>query len=242
LLLPYQNSDGGWASYEKTRAPQWLERLNPSRIFGEIMVDYSYVECTSACLQGIQTYIKYKPNTATVQLQAVIDRGVNFILSKQQESGLWYGSWAVCFTYGTWFAVEALVQCKGLKYERLQKQNPITKACDALVSVQREDGSWGESYQACIQKKYVQHQEGQVINTAWAIMTLLAANYDDVRVIDRAINFLMEKQEPTGDWPQQGISGVFNHNCMITYVNYRNIFPLWALQRYENVISNGINA
>ena len=32
-----------------------------------------------------------------------------------------------------------------------------------------------------------------------------------------------------GDWPQQSIMGVFNRNCMITYANYRNIFPLWAL-------------
>ena len=27
--------------------------------------------------------------------------------------------------------------------------------------------------------------------------------------------------------------GVFNHNCMITYANYRNIFPLWALGQYR---------
>jgi len=40
-------------------------------------------------------------------------------------------------------------------------------------------------------------------------------------------------QEPTGDWPQQLISGVFNHNCMITYANYRNIFPIWALGQYR---------
>jgi squalene cyclase len=32
-----------------------------------------------------------------------------------------------------------------------------------------------------------------------------------------------------GDWPQQQISGVFNKNCMISYSNFRNIFPIWAL-------------
>ena len=31
---------------------------------------------------------------------------------------------------------------------------------------------------------------------------------------------------------QEGISGVFNGNCMETYTSYRNIFPLWALGRY----------
>lgn len=37
----------------------------------------------------------------------------------------------------------------------------------------------------------------------------------------RAARFLMSAQLPSGDWPQQTISGVFNRNCMITYANYR---------------------
>ena len=37
----------------------------------------------------------------------------------------------------------------------------------------------------------------------------------------RAARFLMSAQLPSGDWPQQHISGVFNRNCMITYANYR---------------------
>ena len=41
LILSWQNDDGGWATYERQRGPAWLERLNPSQIFGEIMVDYS---------------------------------------------------------------------------------------------------------------------------------------------------------------------------------------------------------
>lgn len=27
-------------------------------------------------------------------------------------------------------------------------------------------------------------------------------------------------------------AGVFNKNCMISYSNFKNIFPLWALARY----------
>lgn len=42
----------------------------------------------------------------------------------------------------------------------------------------------------------------------------------------RAARHLMAMQQPNGDWPQQAISGVFNHNCMITYANYR--CAVWA--------------
>jgi hypothetical protein len=49
----------------------------------------------------------------------------------------------------------------------------------------------------------------------------------------------MSAQLPSGDWPQQHISGVFNRNCMITYANYRNIFPIWALGLYRRLVLGG---
>ena len=54
VILSYQNSDGGWATYENNRGYRWYELLNPSEVFGDIMIDYSYVECTSACITALQ--------------------------------------------------------------------------------------------------------------------------------------------------------------------------------------------
>jgi len=34
VMLSLQNSDGGFASYELIRGPQWLEVLNPAEVFG----------------------------------------------------------------------------------------------------------------------------------------------------------------------------------------------------------------
>ena len=82
-----------------------MERLNPSQVFGDIMVDYSYVECTSACLQALvsaRAHFGDLPGT-----QASIERGGRFLLRNQRPDGSFEGSWGVCFTYGTWFAVLA---------------------------------------------------------------------------------------------------------------------------------------
>ena len=37
----------------------------------------------------------------------------------------------------------------------------------------------------------------------------------------------------TNPQAQESISGVFNKNCMISYSNYKNIFPIWAIGRYR---------
>lgn len=56
IIADAQNNDGGWATYELKRGPDLVEYLNPSEMFGDIMVDYSYVECTSSCVQALANF------------------------------------------------------------------------------------------------------------------------------------------------------------------------------------------
>lgn len=228
FLLSTQNYDGGWASYELQRSPAWIEWLNPAEVFKGIMVDYSYTECTSASVQALckfrskKRFVDYR----TKEINRAIERGIEFIKRNQRSDGSWYGSWAVCFTYGTWFAIEALTTVG----ESLQSK-PIKTAVEFLLSKQNPDGGWGESYLSCVHKRYIQHEHSQVVNTAWALLALMSARADRAS-IRKGIEFLVRKQKSNGDWNQQSISGVFNGNCMISYTNYRNIFPIWALGRF----------
>jgi lanosterol synthase len=61
ILLSMQNQDGGFASYEKIRGPAWLEWLNPAEVFGNIMIEYSYPECTTSVLLGLSFFRKHFP-------------------------------------------------------------------------------------------------------------------------------------------------------------------------------------
>jgi len=101
-----------------------------------------------------------------------------------------------------------------------------------LVDKQKADGGWGETFESCSRLVYTEAVTSQVVNTAWALLTLMTADFGDKKVIETGINVLLSRQTDIGDWPQENISGVFNYNCMITYANYRNIFPIWALSRY----------
>jgi len=226
LVLSFQNPNGGWASYELQRAGKWIEFMNPAEVFANIMADYPYTECSSACIRSLCEFRHHYPDYRRAEIDEAIRKGIQFIKQMQLADGSWLGSWAVCFTYGTWFGLTAL-SAIGEK-----NSSEAKRGCAFLVSKQNADGSWGESFESCVKKEYIQHKEGQVVNTAWALLGLMACEYDNKDAIDRGIRFLVSKQTENGDWDQQGISGVFNFNCMITYTSYRNVFPLWALARY----------
>ncbi|WP_349431355.1 terpene cyclase/mutase family protein [Methylomarinum sp. Ch1-1] len=233
VILSYQNTDGGWATYELTRGPKWLEKLNPSEVFADIMIDYSWTECTAACVISLLDFRQTYPDYKTREICRAISAGIDFILKQQKADGSWYGGWAVCFTYATWFAVEALSNARGAGYyDDAQLMTGIEKACAFLVAKQKTDGGWGETFESCAKLVYTETPNSQVINTAWALLTLFAADFTDAKVLDAGVRLLLDRQTDLGDWSQENISGVFNYNCMITYANYRNIFPIWALNRY----------
>lgn len=237
VLLSMQNSDGGYATYETKRGPNWLELFNPSEVFGEIMIDYTYVELTSAVLQTLSHFHHHYPNHRPQEIKSTIDKAINFIRSIQREDGSWEGCWAICFTYGNWFGLEALAAI-GENYDDKTESSHMKKACEFLVQKQRSDGGWGESYLSCVERRYVEHETSQIVNTAWAVLGLMAAKYPNRSVIEKGIQFLISSQLSSGDWPFEEIKGVFNKNCMIEYPNYKNAFPIWALGRYARLYGN----
>ena len=243
VCLTLQNEDGGWATYENTRGFGWYEQLNPSEVFGDIMIDYSYVECSMATLTALYEFHELYPWHRNQEIVHAIAKGKGFLKSIQRSDGSWYGSWACCFCYGVWFGVEGLVKAG---------ENPscpeIQRACAFLLSHQRANGGWGEDFTSCYDKDYakdgmsVYGDEGSgVVNTAWALLALSVAKCDHVGAIQKGVKYLMKRQLPCGDWPQEGISGVFNRSVGITYTAYRNVFPLWALGRCRAVYGDALD-
>lgn len=232
LILSLQNTDGGWATYEKMRGPAWLEQLNPSDCFRDIMVDYSYVECSSACLQALVQFQGAYPEEATAELAQSVAIGRDYLLGQQRADGGFEGSWGVCFTYGTWFGVV------GLRAAGLPASHPaIRSAAQFLHAKQRSDGGWGESVENCVTRMYDDQTESQAVMTAWALLALMAAGELQSVSVRRGVEFLLARQCADGSYPSEKIAGVFNKTCAIEYDNYLKIFPLWALAEYHRQIS-----
>ncbi|PQE08309.1 lanosterol synthase protein [Rutstroemia sp. NJR-2017a BVV2] len=225
-LLTYQNKSGGCASYEPTRGSEKLEMLNAAEVFGRIMIEYDYPECTTAVVTALSLFTKYYPDYRADEIKAFKNRAIAYIRKAQYPDGSWYGSWGICFTYAGMFALESLASI-GETYENSEH---VRKGCDFLISKQRSDGGWSESYKSCEQAKYIEHPTGsQVVQTAWACIGLLEANYPDRAPIEKALKLIMSRQQANGEWLQEAIEGVFNKSCMISYPNYKFIFPMKAL-------------
>ncbi|EHK97929.1 putative Lanosterol synthase [Glarea lozoyensis 74030] len=228
-ILTYQNPSGGCASYEPTRGSEKLEMLNAAEVFGRIMIEYDYPECTTAVVTALSLFTKHYPEYRSAEIKAFKARAVQYIRDTQYPHGGWYGSWGICFTYAGMFALESLASI-GEYYENSEFSR---KGCDFLISKQREDGGWSESYRACETATYVEHPSGsQVVMTAWAIIGLLEARYPDRKRIEKGLKLIMSRQQANGEWLQEAIEGVFNKSCMISYPNYKFIFPMMALGKY----------
>lgn len=159
-----QNASGGFASYELIRGPSWLELLNAAEVFGEgvstlivvsvltdrrhvgnIMIEYAYPECTTSVITTLSIFRKSYPSYRSAEIAETVRRAINFLHNAQYPEGGWFGSWGICFTYATMFALESL----SLVGETYETSKYAKKACDWLVSKQRADGGWGESWKVC---------------------------------------------------------------------------------------------
>uniref|UniRef100_A0A3Q4HR07 Lanosterol synthase (2,3-oxidosqualene-lanosterol cyclase) n=1 Tax=Neolamprologus brichardi TaxID=32507 RepID=A0A3Q4HR07_NEOBR len=200
----------------------------------DIMIDYTYVECTSAVMQALRHFQKVYPDHRAEEIRSTLREGLEYCRKVQRPDGSWEGSWGVCFTYGMWFGLEAFA-CMGHVYENGHVCEEVQKACRFLLDRQMPEGGWGEDFESCEQRRYIQSGSAQIHNTCWALLGLMAVRHPDSKSIERGVQMLIDKQLSSGDWPQENIAGVFNKSCAISYTSYRNVFPIWTLGRFSRL-------
>ena len=235
-LLTMQNADtGGFSSYEPRRASEKLEWLNAAEVFGRIMVEYDYPECTTAVVTALAKFRAQDPEYRKDEIAATTRRALKYIHDAQRPDGSWYGSWGICFTYATMFALESLAVAGNETHENSAR---VRRACTFLLSKQRADGGWGESYLSCERAVWVDHADTQVVQTCWALVGLMYAECPDAEALRKGVRLVMRRQQEDGGWKQEAIEGVFNKSCMISYPNYKYIFSIMALGMYARRYGN----
>ena len=233
FILARQNDDGGFGTYERRRGPAFLERFNPSEMFGECMTELSYIECTASAVMALCRFREHHPGRQRERVNQAIEGGCAVLRQRQRDDGSWPGFWGINFTYATWFAVAALRAAGVAQYD-----SALTRAAQWLTSKQKLDGGWGEHYSGCLAATYVEHPESQPVMTSWAVLALLEAEGPESHAVGRGIDWLCRAQYADGSWPEGSVNGVFFGSAMLSYRLYSAYFPLWTLNRYRALVSD----
>jgi squalene-hopene/tetraprenyl-beta-curcumene cyclase len=220
-LLAMQNDDGGWAAFDRTKSRPLLEHVP----FADhnAMQDPSCPDIAGRALESLG-------HCGMTVKDLPVRRAIAFLMDQQDESGAWWGRWGVNYIYGTW-----QVLC-GLKSVGEDMTRPyVRRAAEWLLSVQKEDGSFGESCQSYEDASLKGQGESTPSQTAWGAMALMAALDPAHPSIENAILWLARNQDKDGTWPELYFTGTgFPKVFYLKYHLYRLYFPLMALGRYAN--------
>ena len=221
-----QSRGGGWGAFDADNTFHYLNHI-PFADHGALL-DPPTADVSGRCLS----------------MMAQLGRGddaasraaIEYLLREQEADGSWYGRWGVNYVYGTWSAVTAL-NAAGLP----PGHDAMRRAAAWLLQHQNEDGGWGEdgmSYppRGGTRPDPRQHAPSSPSQTGWAMLALMACGEADREAVQRGAEWLLHRQKPDGDWPEEDYTGTgFPHVFYLRYHGYRRIFPLWALARLRNL-------
>jgi len=222
-LLGMQNKDGGWAAFDRDIDREILTKVP----FADhnAMLDPSCPDITARVLEALGQF-GYRPDHPQVE------RALRFIERTQDPRGCWIGRWGVNYLYGTWQVLQ------GLEAIGFDMQHPmIRKAVAWLQEVQQSCGGWGESCHSYDDPRTAGQGPVTASQTGWALLGLIAAGEADSDAVRRGIAWLLETQQPDGNWHEDEFTGTgFPKVFYLKYHNYRLYFPLMALARYRAAI------
>jgi squalene-hopene/tetraprenyl-beta-curcumene cyclase len=215
-LLAMQSEDGGWAAFDVDN--NWAVLNQVPFADHNAMLDPTCPDITGRvleclCRRGLTNHDSVR-------------RGVAYLLQAQEKDGSWYGRWGVNYIYGSFLAMRGLA-ASGAPGAR----DAVTRAATWLRSIQNPDGGWGESCASYDYDHFVAAPSCPS-QTAWAVLGLIAANQRESAAVRRGIAFLLDRRNPDGTWPEDATTGTgFPTVFYLTYVMYRDYFPLLALAK-----------
>jgi squalene-hopene/tetraprenyl-beta-curcumene cyclase len=223
-LLSMQNRDGGWGAFDRDNDRKFL--CNIPFADHNAMIDPSTADVTARVVECLGRF-------GWPADHPVIQRAVKFLLQDQCKDGSWFGRWGVNYIYGTSGVLRALETVS------LATREFCKRAVEWLRSVQRIDGSFGESLLSYDHPTAKAQGASTASQTAWGLIGLLASAGTEDAAVTKAVAYLVHRQEADGSWSEPEFTGTgFPGVFYLKYHLYRNSFPVYALARYSNQSRN----
>ena len=219
-LLSMQNHDGGWGAFDRDNDRKFL--CNIPFADHNAMIDPSTADVTARVVECLGRY-------GWSAEHPVIQRAVKFLFQDQCKDGSWFGRWGVNYIYGTSGVLRALETVS------LATREFCKRAVNWLRSVQKVDGSFGESLLSYDAPSTKGKGASTASQTAWGLIGLLASAGTEDPAVAKAVDYLVHRQQADGSWSEPEFTGTgFPGVFYLKYHLYRNSFPVYALARYSN--------
>jgi len=219
-VLSLQNRDGGWGAFDRDN--DWAILTQVPFADHNAMIDPSTADVTARVVECLGRF-------GWPAEHPVIQRAVKFLLQDQSKDGSWFGRWGVNYIYGTSGVLRALETVSLTTREFCQR------AVNWLRSVQKVDGSFGESLLSYDAPSTKGQGASTASQTAWGLIGLLAGAGTDDAAVTKAVAYLVHRQQADGSWSEPEFTGTgFPGVFYLKYHLYRNSFPVYALARYSN--------
>ena len=94
-----------------------------------------------------------------------------------------YGYWGICFVYAACFILGGL-DAAGKTYDNCEA---VRKGVNFVLSIQNDEGGWGESYKSCTSEVYtpLDGNRTNLVQTSWAMLGLMSAGQVSYQFLSR---------------------------------------------------------
>ena len=237
-----QSEEGGWGAFDADNTRSLVREL-PFLDFGEV-IDEPSADVTAHAVEMLAAVGRGG--------EPRVERAVQWLRSRQERHGSWWGRWGVNHVYGTGAVVPALIAAG------VAPSDPcVRRAVRWLEEHQNEDGGWGEDPRSYDIPEWVGRGASTASQTAWALLALHAAGEasaagaqgpaeadgrgeapgrgemrSGAQAVERGVAWLVASQGEDGGWEEPEYTGTgFPCDYYINYHLYRLVFPVMALGR-----------
>nr|KAJ0228288.1 hypothetical protein LSAT_V11C100030420 [Lactuca sativa] len=148
LLYLQSPISGGFAVWEPAIPKPFLQLLNPSELFVDIVVEKEHLEPSACIIAALVEFHRVHPSHRKEEIEVSISNGIHYL----EET-----------------------QCLDVLLKSHDNNEAVFKGVKFLHSTQNEEGGWGESRLSCPREVYTPFDGNQtnLVQTSWAMLGLM---------------------------------------------------------------------